>query len=459
MAVSHRITGGACVTALVSSAMLVLAANADAEELIFKPGEGAFNWLSYNDFAATHDYSGTQLTITAAGTGKDGERYANAFKYFAAATGADVRYSGSDSFENDIVISIQAGSPPDLALFPQPGLAKDLAKRGRLSPLGPETRAWIDQNYAAGKSWSNLATYENSDGETGLYGLFYGASVKSIVWYSPEVFEEFGYSVPTSMEDLKALTEQIVADGMTPWCIGLGAGAATGWPATDWVEDMMLRTQTPDIYDKWVANDIPFNDPRVIEAINEYGWFARNDSFVSGGTKASITTDFRDSPNGLFSFPPKCLMHKQSSFVSIFFPKGTEVGTDADFFYFPSYASKDLGQPVLGAGAMVAITKDSEVARGLIEFLKTPIAHEVMMAQGQFQTPFLGANPDLYMNETERKLGKILVDATTFRFDGSDLMPGEIGTSAFWTGMVDYTAGEDAETVATKIQQRWDTIK
>ena len=101
---------------------------------------------------------------------------------------------------------------------------------------------WVRDNYAAGQSWVDLSTYPDVDGKDQMYGFFYNVNVKSLVWYSPENFEDAGYEVPESMEALKALTEQIVADGDTPWCIGLGSGAATGWPATDWVEDMMLRT-------------------------------------------------------------------------------------------------------------------------------------------------------------------------------------------------------------------------
>ena len=132
------------------------------------------------------------------------------------------------------------------------------------------------------------------------------------------------------MEELKALTEKIVADGGTPWCIGLGSGGATGWPATDWVEDMMLRTQPADVYDKWVTNGIPFNDPAVMGAIDEFGWFAKNDKNVDGGAAAVASTDFRDSPKGLFSSPPKCYLHHQASFIPSFFPEGTVVGEDAD---------------------------------------------------------------------------------------------------------------------------------
>jgi alpha-glucoside transport system substrate-binding protein len=181
---------------------------------------------------------------------------------------------------------------------------------------------------------------------------------------------------------------------------------------------------------------------------------------VAGGPQAVATTDFRDSPTGLFSAPPKCYMHKQAQFISSFFPKGTKVGTDADFFYMPPYAEKgDLGKPVLGAGTLAIITKDTPPARAFIEFLKTPIAHEVWMAQSSFLTPFKSANIDAYANDQMKKQGSILVDSTTFRFDGSDLMPGKIGAGAFWTGMVDFVGGKDAKDVAADIQKAWDAIK
>jgi alpha-glucoside transport system substrate-binding protein len=250
-----------------------------------------------------------------------------------------------------------------------------------------------------------------------------------------------------------------VADGGTPWCVGLGSGAATGWPATDWVEDMMLRNNPPEVYDQWVSNEIPFDDPQVVAAIEDYGWFARNDDYVQGGAQAVATTDFRDSPAGLFNFPPDCYMHRQASFIPSFFPEGTEVGEDVDFFYFPAYAEKDLGSPVLGAGTLFSIMQDSDVAQGFIEFLETPIAHEVWMAQSGFLTPFKEANPEAYATDSARAMGDILLNATTFRFDGSDLMPGEIGAGAFWTGMVDYTTGADATSVAGSIQDRWDAIQ
>jgi len=325
---------------------------------------------------------------------------------YLAGVAAAALFAGTAQAEQLTVFGPWLGPDQEIAVFPQPGLAADMAKRGFLSPLKDGTGDWIRENYAAGQSWVDLGTYADEGGADNLYGFFYKVDVKSLVWYSPENFEDAGYEIPTTMEDLKALSDQIVADGGTPWCIGLGSGGATGWPATDWVEDMMLRTQSPAVYDAWVANELPFDAPEVIAAIEEFGGFARNDAYVAGGAGAVASTDFRDSPKGIFSSPPQCYMHRQASFIPAFFPEGTSVGEDADFFYFPAYAGKDLGSPVLGA----------------------------------------------FADPTLRKMNEILLGATTFRFDGSDLMPGAVGAGSFWTGMVDYAGGKDAGEVAAGIQ-------
>ncbi|WP_284163085.1 ABC transporter substrate-binding protein [Frigidibacter sp. SD6-1] len=438
----------------------LLAGGALAQDLKFAPGEDArFNWQSFTDFSEEYNLDGQTLTIFGPWRGEDQVLVESMLAYFTAATGVKVNYSSSENYEQQIVIDTQAGSPPDIAVLPQPGLIGDLASKGLLVPLGDETTQWLKDNYAAGDSWVGLGSYKGKDGASALYAFPYKIDVKSLVWYVPENFEDAGYEIPQTMEELKALTEQIVADGGTPWCIGLGSGGATGWPATDWVEDMLLRTATPDTYDKWVTNELPFTDPAIVGAIDEFGWFARNDTFVDGGAAAVATTDFRDSPKGLFASPPKCYMHHQASFIPSFFPEGTKLGQDADFFYMPAYAGKDLGKPVLGAGTLAMITKDSEAARAFIEWLKTPIAHEVWMAQSGFLTPLKSVNVEAYGNDALKKQGEILLNATTFRFDGSDLMPGKIGAGAFWTGMVDYAGGKSAADVAAQVQKEWDAIK
>ena len=445
-----------------AASIMLLSGAAFAADLKFAPGGDAkFNWKSYENFKAAHaDLKGQTLTIFGPWRGEDEALFQSVLAYFADATGVNVRYSSSENYEQQIVIDTQAGSPPNIAILPQPGLLADLAAKGFLVPLGDKTADWVKENYGAGQSWVDLGSYKGKDGNKAYFAFPFKADVKSLVWYVPENFEEAGYKVPESMEDLFKLTDQIVADGGTPWCIGLGSGGATGWPATDWVEDLMLRTQPLDVYQKWTTNEVKFTDPAVVAAINEFGKFAKNEKYVSGGIAAVASTDFRDSPKGLFDIPPKCYLHHQASFIPSFFPEGTKVGTDADFFYMPTYASKpDLGKPVLGAGTLVTITKEAPAAKAFVEFLQTPIAHEVWMAQSSFLTPYKGVNVDTYANEQMKRQGEILTTATSFGFDGSDLMPGKIGAGAFWTGMIDFVGGKSADQVAADIQKAWDGLK
>ena len=241
-----------------------------------------------------------------------------------------------------------------------------MAKEGHLVPLGDDLAKWMAANYGAGQSWVDLGTYSDANGKEDFYGFAFKMDLKSLVWYSPEQFEDNGYDIPSTMEELIALSDQMVADGNTPWCIGIESGNATGWTATDWMEDLMLRTATPETYDRWVSNDLPFNSAEVVNAMNVFGQFSRNDDYVAGGA-ASVHNDifWRCSKRASFTSPPSCMMHRQASFISGFFPnKGAELANgEADFFYFPPYASADLGNPVLGAGTLWTMTKDSPATR------------------------------------------------------------------------------------------------
>ncbi|MEM0934948.1 MAG: ABC transporter substrate-binding protein [Pseudomonadota bacterium] len=444
----HLMAGSAC--------LALCAGPVAAQDLVFAVGEGGFDWDSYEAFAAAHDLAGQSLTITGPWIGDDKDLVDSVIAYFEAATGAEVEYAGSDAFESEIRRASQTGGLPNMAVIPQPGLLADLSAAGNIAPLSEDDAAWVAENYAAGQSWVDLASGMNAQaGGEALNGFFYKVDVKSLVWYSPAVFDELGYDIPETMEDLIALSEQAVEDGFTPWCIGLGSGDATGWPATDWVEDIMLRTQPLDTYDAWVANEIPFTDAAVVAAMETFGSFALNEDFTGMSGAEVVSTDFRDSPDGVFEVPPSCLMHRQASFIPTFFPDDA----DFDFFYFPAFAGEDLGSPVLGAGTVWAITDENDAARAFIEFMKTPISHEIWMAQSGFLTPHKGVNTELYADETLKGMGEILLGATSFRFDASDLMPSEIGAGAFWTGMVEYMRTGDAAGEAASIQEAWDAIK
>jgi alpha-glucoside transport system substrate-binding protein len=453
------LVAGVSAIALLLNAMPV----AIAQNLAFTIGEGGFSWDSLEQFRQTHQgLEGQTLTIWSPWNNEgDAAQWESVWRYFEYATGVTVQAGSSPNYEEQARIDIAAGSPSNILILPQPGLLATFAAQGALTPLGDDMTTWINENYAAGPSWAALGQFPGPDGQVHQYGLPYKQEVKSLVWYSPDNFAEMGYQVPTTMEELHALEQQIIADGGTPWCIGIESGGATGWAATDWIEDLMLRNYPPEVYDQWVRNEIPFNDPRVIDVINQFGDIVKNDAMVAGGTASVAATAFGDSPLGLFTVPPQCYLHHQASFIASFFPEGTVAGVDYDFFYLPAYESKDLGTPVLVSGNVVTIAKDSPAAQAFIDFLTTPLAHEIWMAapNSAFLSAHLGANTDVYSSDALRQQGAILLNATTARFDGSDMMPGPIGTGAFWSAMVNFVNGETAAQITAEVQAAWDALR
>jgi len=446
----------------VSAIAVLLGGVSYGQDLQFPKGEGGFNWKSLEDFKASHTgLEGQTLSLwNAWNEPGDKAQWESVLAYFADATGIVLQNGSSKNYEEQARIDIAAGSPANITILPQPGLLADFAKQGALTDLGDETTAWLTENYSAGSSWAALGQFEGKDGAVHQYAFPYKQEVKSLVWYSPDNFAEKGYEVPKTWEELTALQDKIVADGGVPWCIGIESGGATGWTATDWIEDILLRTQPPEVYDGWVTNEVKFNDPRIVAAIDAFGAIAKQDKYVAGGVKSIATTAFGDSPKGLFTVPPQCYMHRQASFIPSFFGDDKVAGEDYNFFYFPASTAANLGTPVLGSGNLATITKDSPAARAFIDFLKTPLAQEIWMAQpnGSFLSAHKGVNTDVYNSQANKDLGQILLNATTFRFDGSDLMPGPIGAGAFWTGMVDYVNGKSAQEVADQIQAAWDKL-
>jgi len=292
------------------------------------------------------------------------------------------------------------------------------------------------------QAFIDLATVDGT-----LYGVFPGASLKSLVWYDPKQFAKFGYKTPSTFGELLQLQDQMVKDGNTPWCIGLESGAASGWPGTDWMEDLMLRTAGADVYDKWVAHDIPWTDPRVREVFQLFGLFA-NDGMAFGGRKGILATNFGDSVAGLNTTPPQCMMHRQATFIQSFIlqahPK-LVAGKDYDVFPFPSF---DSGPPPLEGGGDVIVTfADRPEVRSLINFFASAEGQEVWVKANPGRLAVNNTVPaSVYPDPITARAAGILSSAKVFRFDGSDLMPAAVGSGSFWTAVLDYVQGSKSLT-------------
>jgi len=321
-------------------------------------------------------------------------------------------------------------------------------------PLDDLVVETIDETVASfGRTWTPVDGAEGM----GLYGLFIFPNVKSLVWYNPRIFAANGYEIPNTWFELQALSQQIVADGGMPWSIGLESGAASGWPGTDWIEDIMLRTAGPDIYDQWVAHEIPWTDPRVKRAFETFGNLF-DGGYVLGGAIGTLTTNFGDAADPLFTDPPTALMHHQATFIQGFFNDhfdGLVAGEDFDVFPLPTItpaATPDGSIPLLVSGDVVTVFDDRPEVIAFAQFLTSETAANIWSSELGELSAYIDADPAQFENPITRKAQEMLLNATVSRFDGSDLMPGSIGAGAFWSGVLDYVSGINLDTVLETIE-------
>lgn len=381
----------------------------------------------------------------------EADRLNESWTEFEACTGIDIVYEGTQQFETQINVRAQGGNPPDLAIFPQPGLLASLARSDYLVPAPESVEANADSFWS--QDWKEYGTVDGT-----FYGAPLMASIKGYVWYSPSFFEENGYEVPETLDELMELTQQIADDGVTPWCAGFASDAATGWPGTDWVEDMVLRLHGPDVYDQWVNHEIPFNDPRIVEAFDAAGAILKDPAYVNGGfggVDTIVTVPFGEG--GIPILDGACALHHQASFYEGFWPEGTEVAEDGDVWAFITPPAEAGGeQAVTGGGEIVGAFSDEEPVVAVQTFLASDTWANNRVEAGGVISANSGLDPS---NASSPLLANAIEtlqnENTVFRFDASDLMPAAVGANTFFTGIVDWMGGESSEEVTQSIENSW----
>jgi alpha-glucoside transport system substrate-binding protein len=375
-----------------------------------------------------------------------------AWEPFEQCTGITVKYEGSKEFETQIGVRAQAGTAPDVAIFPQPGLMADQAKAGNLKEAPKAVADLVDKNWSA--DWKKYGTVD---------GKFYTApmlaNVKGYVWYAPKTFQEKGWEVPKTWDEMLTLSRTIADDQtMKPWCAGFESGEATGWPGTDWIEDVVLRAEGPEVYDQWVSHQIPFNDPKIVEAINTTGEILLNQDFVNGGfgdVRSILTTGFAQAGQPVLD--GQCAMHHQANFQAANWPEGTVVAPDGDVWAFmtpPIDASR--GESITGGGEMIGAYKDTPEVQAYLTYMASADFANNRVKLGGVISANKGLDPNNAQSELDKQSIKLLQNpATVFRFDGSDLMPGAVGSNSFWKGIVTWINGTPAQQVADSIESSW----
>lgn len=377
----------------------------------------------------------TALDVFGPYRGVEADRFAASLEGFEIATGIEVNYTGSADFVEDLTRRMESGlDAPDIAVVPQPGLVARLAERDQLVPLDDATLAMIDSEY--GERAASLIA--------GVEGVAapYRVSPKSLVWFRPEVFQRFGWEVPDDLAALEALVDEIEADdaGIAPWCFSMASGSATGWAATDWLEDMVLRQAGVEVYDRWTAGELAWDDPVIREALDTVDQMVVRSGRSTGGLRTIVELPVERASEPLFDEPPGCAMYKQASFAQSWFPESSGLGLDLDVFVLPDAAGSEDAPMLVGADTLVQFSDDPDVHR-LMEYLVSADGGREWARRGGYLSGRTSVDPGSYHTDADQGLAELLLDGRPLRLDASDAMPPEVGAGLLWREMTSWVSG------------------
>jgi len=379
--------------------------------------------LGFGSVAAAEAATPT-VKIYGAFSGGQAQAFQGELNTWSLTSGVKVKYTSLASFNTDITVKVNGGQAPDIALWPQPGgLLGVTSKLKPLSSIPGFNLQAVQSTLIPG--WDKLAVKNNK-----IYGLPIGANVKSLIWYNPAAFRSAGYKIPTTDAQLTALIAKIKTDGLGyPFCAGIESGGATGWAATDWLEEYVLKTAGVAKYNQWWQGKIHFNSPTVKAAANKVASLLLTDGNVQGGGTGIATRNFgEDTTKGLFAADKnagRCFMMKQGSFITDFFPQAIKdeykAGNYAHVGFFPVPTPARGVNAVLGGGDLAGVFHSTPAVAKVLNFILSDKLGRAGFASSGF---FLSAHKtfpnSLYPTTIQQKIGKTLATAAAFGFDGSD---------------------------------------
>jgi alpha-glucoside transport system substrate-binding protein len=382
--------------------------------------------------AASQGIAGAHVRVVGLWSGPELDSFVAVKSMWEAETGAVVDWEPSTDLAGSLAEHVAAGDPPDVAILPNLALMDQLAEEGALVPLDsvPDMGA-ISRDYAP--AWLDLG---RNDGK--LYGIFYKLTSKATVWYNPKAFADAGYAVPATWDEMIELADQIVADGGTTFSIVAAEGPANGWALTDRISEIVLNGCGPDLYDRWIAAEIPWTDACIRRSFERFLGIVSAKGYVLGGSERIVATGDDVGADPLYTDRPTAYLYPFASFTQAFIARNfpdLEPGTDYDVFPFPTIDPDHAGAVTVGADIPVLV-RDTPAARSFMAFLAGPRAQEAWIGLGGFTSVNRSLSADAYPDPVARRVAEELGGATIARFSAGDMMAPTL-QRAWWDAMLE----------------------
>ena len=389
---------------------------------------------------------GQRVEVAAVWSGAELRHFELVLRAFTRQSGVAVTYTSAGySVPAFLSVRLARNRPPDVAFLPQPGLLRMYAAGHRLVPLNGIAGDVVAANYSP--AWRQLG----SVGHT-LYGVWFKAANKSLIWYNEDVCERAGVAPPASIGGLVSLAHQLAESGVPAFSVG----GQDGWTLADWFANLYLRLAGPARYDLLAAHRLRWTDPLVIAALR---LMARvlDPRVIAGGPREALATSYQQSVQRAFADPPAAAMVFEGDFVAGIITSATRavLGVDADVFPFPA-----LGQPgpmVVAGGDAAVLMRRSAAGEALIRYLAGPQAAAIWAAAGGFVSPNINLGLSVYPDAISRFIAASLLQAgDNFRFSLSDLTPAGFGGTE-GQGMrkilQQFLVGRDVNATAARLEQ------
>jgi alpha-glucoside transport system substrate-binding protein len=396
------------------------------------PATTATTGTSGTPTAASQGLQGAHVHVLGLWSGPELASFETVKSAWEKETGAIVDWEATHDLAGALAGHIQAGDPPDIAILPNLALMDQLADAGTLIPLDSvlDMKA-VTRDYAL--AWIELGSHGGK-----LYGIFYKVTNKAAVWYNPRAFAAAGYHVPTTWNEMITLADTMVADGHSPFSVLAASGPASGWALTDWISEIVLNTCGPDLYDQWVASEIPWNQACIKQSFDMFTNIVSHKGYVLGGSQRIITTGDDVAADPLYTDQPTAYLCYLASFAQAFIAAhypDLEPGTDYDVFNFPTINPEYQGAVTVGADVPVMV-RDTSAARSFMTYLASARAQETWIKLGGFTSVNRSVSADSYVDPVARTVAEELTDAKVSRFSAGDMMPTSL-QRAWWGAMLD----------------------
>jgi alpha-glucoside transport system substrate-binding protein len=387
--------------------------------------------------------SSTDVTVWTAWGGAELKAFKDVLAPFEATSGIKVHLTTNRDSTNQIANGIQAGTDlPDIAPGPtDPNMVKDWAGKGALksieTALGDQFSNYISNTYPALTTPPNGQTDDYYIGVVGgkHYEMMVKTQVKGLIWYNKHVFTG---QAPTSFDQLLSISpSQYGAQSL--FCAGFESGAASGWPASDQIDNIIMRQSGDQVYINWVQGKQKFTSAPIKLGYQTFLKEVAAGS-VYGGKNTVLSTNFAKAGDPLFNTTKGCLFLEQATFITSFFQQdfpsqNLKAGTDFDFFAHPSMGNSQYDGNVNGFYDNFAMYNDTPAARKLMQYMATKDAQQIWANDGGT----LGAIKTLTYNDPVfARAADIAKGAKNLLVTAGDFMPADM-QKAFWQSLLNVT--------------------